>query len=591
VFSQQEERIFYDDLSYFSHPSSEEKTIEEIVSLQDNGVFFKKEKTTLYEVLGDRTWWYRFKLNPNKDVNPKYFSISLTYLEYGKVYIKTGEKIDSLYQTSYNENFPHKFIFYRNPVWKIPIDSLAESEVFFKLKNKSGRTRLEFYLETENEFLERVETEYIFFGLFIAFLISITLILVFFSVLKKEYIVLFYAFYILTALIEFLAGKGLGVQFLWSDSYFLVNSFRSLSQTLGTLLLGLFFMNFYQLGKARSISKNIFKWGAYATIPLLVIYAYKFVFGGFESFYLYVWLILKIIVFVWVLNHLYLAIKKQIPIYLMIAFILPIIAVINGQSMNPDVHSTLAVKLSGPNIYYITLGIEMVLFTWYIFGSIIDTQQQYFKLKKVNDELKYNFQNKTLEVQQKERNKLLSNVHDSFGGYLEALKLRLLQKNDNTPEKIQEILDAFNKDYRYLLNNLYSPKINADNFIENLTEYCEKIDNLVSEKIECIFSIKNVELSQEKCVHLYRIISELTTNAIKYANASVIKIIINDSNNKVIQLQVSDNGVGFDTEKRNQNSYGLKNITERVELMKGQLQIDSQKDKGTNITITIPEND
>ena len=72
-------------------------------------------------------------------------------------------------------------------------------------------------------------------------------------------------------------------------------------------------MNFYQLGKARSISKNIFKWGAYATIPLLVIYAYKFVFGGFESFYLYVWLILKIIVFVWVLNHLYLAIKKQIP--------------------------------------------------------------------------------------------------------------------------------------------------------------------------------------------------------------------------------------------------------------------------------------
>ncbi len=591
LFSQEKSTSIYKELKTFYTDNKEDYTIKTVANKYLEGAFKKEENLKIYKNLNTQTLWYHFSIKPSKkDIKNKYFTISNTYLPFGKIYLVKNNKIDSLHQVSFNKNFPHKNIFYRNPVWKIPLDSILKTDVFLKIKSEVGRTRLVMYLETENEFLKRIETEYFYFGLFISFLISMTLILVFFSVLKKEYAVLFYALYIVTVLFEFLAGKGLGVQYFWSSNSFVIEHIRSFSQSIGVFCIGFFYMKFYKLKASETISKGIFKWGTFVTIPIILLYVYKYFFGGLENVYLLVWTILKIIIFIWVLNHLYLTIKKQLPVYLVIAFILPILAVINGQIMNPNVENALAIKLSGPNVYYILLSLEILLFTRYIFGSVIDTQIKYFKLKKVSNELKYNFQNKTLEVQQQERNKLVNNVHDTFGGYLEALKLRLLQKNDNTPEKVQEILDAFYKDYRYLLNSLYAPKINSENFISSLIEFCEKLDELTNQKINYSFTIENIALQQEKCVHLYRIISELTTNAIKYSEASEININMKSSTDKIVSLEVSDNGIGFDYNKKTKTGFGLGSVKDRVEQINGTLEIVSNK-TGTLFKIEIPIND
>ncbi|AUC84446.1 hypothetical protein CW731_03635 [Polaribacter sp. ALD11] len=591
IFSQEDSESVYKEIKIFYTDGEDQYSITGIIKKYQEGEFFKEENQKIYKKLGTKTLWHHFALKPSKtSIESKYFTISNTYLPYGKIYLKKGNQIDSLYSVSNNKDFPHENIFYRNPVWKIPMDSILPTDVFLKVKNSSGRTRVAFYLETENEFLKRVETEYFYFGLFISFLISMTLVLVFFAVLKKEYAVLFYALYIVTVLFEFLAGKGLGVQYFWSDSTFITNNIRSFSQTVGVFCIGSFYMQFYKLKASQTILKGIFKWGTFLTIPIILLYVYKYFFGGLVSLYLVVWTVLKIIIFIWVLNHLYLTIKKQLPIYLVIAFILPILAVINGQIMNPNVENSLAIKLSGPNIYYIMLSLEILLFTRYIFGSVIDTQRKYFKLKKISDELKYNFQNKTLEVQQQERNKLVNNVHDTFGGYLEALKLRLLQKADNTPEKIQEILDAFYKDYRYLLNSLHAPKINSENFITSLIEFCEKLDALTSQKINYKFTIDNLDLQQEKCVHLYRIISELTTNAIKYSEATEIDISMNQNIKGFVLLMVSDNGIGFNQNKIQKTGFGLNSVQDRVEQINGTLEITSNKN-GTLFKIETPIND
>ncbi|WP_435415234.1 sensor histidine kinase [Polaribacter aestuariivivens] len=590
LFSQKADPTIYDKISSLQLEENNNYNIVEIVEKYEEGAFKKEVKPQIYKKLGTNTLWIHFSVNSSKKNRFKYFTNSNSYLAYGKIYLKKGGKIDSLQQVSNNENFPHKYVFYRDPVWKIPTDSVLQTDVFLKIINKNGRTRLLFHLENENEFLKRVETEYTFFGLYLAFLISMTLVLTFFAVLKKEYVVLFYALYIVTAIIEFLAGKGLGVQYFWSDSSFLINNFRSLSQTLGTMLLGFFYLKFYKFGKNEKISKAVFRSGIILTIPLLCIYFYKFLYGGLESYFLTVWIILQLIVFTWIINHFYLTYKKQLPLYLVIAFVMPIVAVIFGQMFNPDVTNGLGVFFSGPNTYYLALAIEILLFTRFIFDSVINTQKQYFKLKKVSDELKYNFQNKALEIQHQEQNKLVSNVHDTFGGYLEALKLRLLQKTENTPEKIQEILDAFYKDYRYLLNSLYAPKINSENFVESLVEFCEKLNSFTEQDIKCDFKISNIDLHQEKCVHLYRIISELTTNAIKYSKSSEISILLHQKNNKILILEVIDNGIGLNQNTKTKKGFGLKNVKERVEQMKGVLKIDTENN-GTKFKIEIPINE
>ena len=590
LYSQEYKSSIYDNLKIFSTKTKDSLNINEITVKYDTGNFYKEESQKIYKKLDDNTYWLHFKLKADSKNTYQYFTINNPYLSYGKVYLRKNNIIKELHRVSYYKEQPYKFIFYRLPTWKITSDELKNNDVFIELKNNGGRSRLELFLEDENTFLQRTQIEYIQFGLFIAFLCSMIIILLYFSILKKEYSVIFYALYILTALIEFIAGKGLGIQFFWSESTFLSHSIRSLSQTLGMFFIGLFYFYFYKLKTNQKITKNIFKWGVYITIPLLCVYLFKAFFGGLNNFYLYVWGILKVIAIVWFCTHLYLIKKKQIPLYLVLAFILPIIAIVTHQNINPSVYTANWLNNCITNLYYITLSFEILLFTRYIFGSVIKTQQKYFDLKKISNELQYNFQNKTLEIQQEERNKLVSNVHDTFGGYLEALKLRLLQKSENTPEKIEEILNAFYKDYRYLLNSLYAPKINADNFVENLIEFCDKLNQLIDSNINHHFSLNESQLSQEKCIHLYRIISELVTNAIKHSNASKIEIRIQQQEKNVITVEVSDNGIGFDKNTVYQNGFGLKNIKQRVKEINGQLKMDSNN-LGTKFIITTSNND
>ncbi|CAL2095902.1 Signal transduction histidine kinase [Tenacibaculum sp. 190524A02b] len=569
--------------------SSKEKWgIEEVYHKFKDSNFTKTKLKKLYRKLGKKNWWLYI---PVKKANgEQYLTFSFPYLAYGKLYLCKNDSIIPLHRTSYYKKFPYKYLFYRHPTWEIPSDSLNSSEVILKLKNGGSRTRLELHLETKNEFLKRTQTEYIQFGLFIAFLISMICILLFFSILKKEYSVLFYAVYIFCMVIEFLAGKGLGIQFIWSDYPFITKNIRSFTQTFAVFCMGFFYLRFYTFSKDETISKNIFKWGTILTIPLMLLYLYKYLGGGMVSLYLYVWVLLKIIIFIWFVNHIYLARKKRIPNYLVFAFAAPIVSIIISQSINPLNTDSNWWIYGTANIFYIALVIEILCFTRFIFNAVIQSQKKYTQLKKISDELKYSLQNKTIEIQEQERNKLLKNVHDSFGGYLEALKLRLLNKDKDTPKKIEEILNAFDNDYRYLLNNLYAPKINANNFIETLTEFIYKINNITNNIISYNISLENTQLSKEKCIHLYRIISELVTNAIKHSNANKIKIVMSKTTSNTILLEVNDNGLGFNTSKH-YKSFGLQSIQERVTKMKGKFSIQSNKNLGTLVTIKVPENE
>lgn len=579
----------YSTMSYYTSPGDSLNFSDVILKFKE-GEFKSDKDFKIYQRLSNKEWWFHFPVENKSNSNSyKYLTLSYPYLSMGKVYYKKGEHIDSLHTTSYDKHFPFKFLFYRHPVWKIPIKDSQITDVFLKVKNDSSRARMEFHLEDENDFLKRLEIEYILFGVFISLILSMVIILLYFSILKKEYSVIFYAIYVALMLIEFLAGKGLGIQFLWNDSIFLIHSSRSFSQTLGVFFIGLFYMNFYRLEKQDKFSRNVFRIGTYITVPLILIYIYKSFFGGLTTYYLYVWIILKLIILSWFINHIYLTIKGRIPKYLIIGFSLPIIVLIIAQSINPSVNSNDVLVYGSINVYYLALIAEVLIFIRYIFSAVIASQKKYTELKKVTNELQLNFQKNILKSQEKERSKLLGNVHDSFGGYLEALKLRLLNKSENSPEKVKEILDSFDKEYRYLLNSLYSPKINSENFIENLIDFFDKINKLTNNPITHKFSLEESELPPEKCLHIYRIISELTTNAIKYSKASEIKVNISESKGKVIIVQVSDNGIGFDVNSTKKSSYGLNSIRERVEIMNGEFNIDSIKNSGTTITIRIPE--
>ena len=78
------------------------------------------------------------------------------------------------------------------------------------------------------------------------------------------------------------------------------------------------------------------------------------------------------------------------------------------------------------------------------------------------------------------------------------------------------------------------------------------------------------------------IITELTTNSIKYSNGDLIEVKI-EILNKIIKLEVKDNGLGC---KKVQKSIGLRNIEESVSNLNGKLIINS--DDGFSVIVLIP---
>ena len=92
------------------------------------------------------------------------------------------------------------------------------------------------------------------------------------------------------------------------------------------------------------------------------------------------------------------------------------------------------------------------------------------------------------------------------------------------------------------------------------------------------------ELPPDVQVALYRIAQESLNNIVKYARATQVTIALNLSCCHV-DLEISDNGVGFDLSTIKPTSLGLRIMRERAETICAQLQINSAPRNGTQVSV------
>jgi signal transduction histidine kinase len=85
--------------------------------------------------------------------------------------------------------------------------------------------------------------------------------------------------------------------------------------------------------------------------------------------------------------------------------------------------------------------------------------------------------------------------------------------------------------------------------------------------------------------HLFRILQEAVSNALKYAMASTITVQLQANDSKA-HFAVIDDGCGFNTNVIKGN--GLKNMQYRISELNGSLQVVSIHEKGTTITGSFP---
>ena len=96
-------------------------------------------------------------------------------------------------------------------------------------------------------------------------------------------------------------------------------------------------------------------------------------------------------------------------------------------------------------------------------------------------------------------------------------------------------------------------------------------------------------LSREASLHLYRIIQETLNNMVKHAEAKAASVTI-EKKGHTIEATIADNGKGFEISEKvkTSTSLGMKTLMERAKILHSKIDIKSQINKGTTITLIIP---
>ncbi len=202
-------------------------------------------------------------------------------------------------------------------------------------------------------------------------------------------------------------------------------------------------------------------------------------------------------------------------------------------------------------------------------------------------------------MQEKERKRIASELHDSLGQNLLVMKNSVEQYINAHPEGTESVelteLSAMASEsineVREISYDLHPHQIDR----LGLTKAVESVIRKFSRATQIRFSFEvddiNRLFSKEEHIHVFRIIQEGINNLVKHSEAKEAAILIKN-NTTFLAIHIQDDGVGFDsnsvllTPSKNKG-FGLTGISERVKILKGEFALDSSGN-GTTLDIRIP---
>ncbi len=203
-----------------------------------------------------------------------------------------------------------------------------------------------------------------------------------------------------------------------------------------------------------------------------------------------------------------------------------------------------------------------------------------------------------IEGQEKERRRIANDLHDNLGSILATLKmrfqhLRMKGAAGGNEQKLQlentdELLEEAYQKVRGMAHASNAGVHAQEGLLPGVKNFATKVSLSNRLAITVIDQRMNERLENSLEITLFRIIQELITNIIKHAQATEATIHLTQHED-AINIMVEDNGKGFEVlELRPTAGMGLYSIQKRIENLKGELTIESVKEKGTTVIIDIP---
>jgi signal transduction histidine kinase len=199
-------------------------------------------------------------------------------------------------------------------------------------------------------------------------------------------------------------------------------------------------------------------------------------------------------------------------------------------------------------------------------------------------------------VREEERGHLARELHDELGALLTAAKLdvarlksRLGTQSPEVSQRLQHLTESLNSGIalkRRIIEDLRPSSLSN----LGLTASLEILAREFSERsgVEITTGLEPVELDESSQLTVYRLVQESLTNVGKYAEAKQVDISVRNYGNHV-EVDIKDNGKGFNTAEVRPSTHGLAGMRHRVEAAGGRLTVSSAPGSGTRISAVLPK--
>ena len=230
--------------------------------------------------------------------------------------------------------------------------------------------------------------------------------------------------------------------------------------------------------------------------------------------------------------------------------------------------------------------------------SVNNALMRFAKAAIDRDNLRNRYVRDIVQVQETERLDMAREIHDGPLQDITALlqQIHISQEDGEDPreriQKTEKLAKAVVRELRGLCDELAPPWVDLG-LSHALTELAERLsqnyDIQVSAEVDGEF-----ELGSERTLSIVRIFQEAVSNAARHGDATEVHGHIFEQNGQLL-FEIKDNGKGFDSSVnhetlRLEGHRGLANMTERMSLMGGFLEVNSVIGEGTCIRCSLGPN-
>jgi PAS domain S-box-containing protein len=203
-----------------------------------------------------------------------------------------------------------------------------------------------------------------------------------------------------------------------------------------------------------------------------------------------------------------------------------------------------------------------------------------------------------IEAQEQERSRVARELHDDVCQQLSMLSMHLDRLSRVIPESAVDARKQARDLHKEagdlglhvsaISHRLYSPKLELFGLATTAGLFCKEIASRHGVQVEYVHENVPAKLPDGVAINMFRVLQEALANAVKHSGGSRYRVSLIGSD-RGLQLDVSDDGRGFDMAAALATpGIGLLTMQERLNLIRGEITIESRPGSGTVVRAMVP---